>query len=275
MPGATLIRLAALIAVSLALVPSVTRVETLSAQTIEPQYDPALYQGMKWRNIGPFRGGRAVAAHGVTSDPLVYYMGSVGGGVWKTTDGGVSWANITDGADLGTSSVGAIAVAESDPNVVYVGMGEHSARGVMTSHGDGVYRSTDAGKTWSHVGLEGTRAISRIRIHPNDPDLVYVAAQGAPYGANPERGIYRSRDGGTTWEQVLYVDENSGASDLSMDATNPRMLYAAFWDHRRYPWEVRSGGPGSGIHKSTDGGDTWTKLEDGSSKAANTLPARP
>ncbi|MCH7489433.1 MAG: glycosyl hydrolase [Gemmatimonadetes bacterium] len=264
MPGATLIRPplpAALIAVSLALVTSVTRIETLSAQTTEAQYDTTLYQGMKWRNIGPFRGGRSVAAHGVTSDPLTYYMGSVGGGVWKTTDAGVSWSNITDGADFGTSSVGAIAVAESDLNVVYVGMGEHSARGVMTSHGDGVYRSTDAGKTWSHLGLEKTRAISRIRIHPNDPDLVYVAAQGAPYGANPERGIYRSRDGGTTWEQVLYIDENSGASDLSMDVTNPRILYAAFWDHRRYPWEVRSGGPGSGIHKSTDGGDTWTKLD--------------
>ena len=261
MPGAILLRRVVLVAVSLALVPHVAWVKVLSAQSAEPRYDPALYKGMEWRNIGPFRGGRAVAAHGVTSDPLTYYMGSVGGGVWKTTDGGVSWANITDDADFGTSSVGAIAVAESDPNVVYVGMGEHSIRGVMTSHGDGVYRSTDAGKTWTHLGLDRTRAISRIRVHPNDPDIVYVAAQGAPYGANPERGIYRSKDGGRSWEQVLYIDENSGATDLTMDPTNPRMLYAAFWDHRRYPWEVRSGGPGSGIHKSTDGGDTWVKLE--------------
>jgi photosystem II stability/assembly factor-like uncharacterized protein len=159
--------------------------------------------------------------------------------------------------------VGAIAVAESDPNVVYVGMGEHAVRGVMTSHGDGVYRSTDGGKTWKHLGLEKTRAISRIRVHPTDPDLVYVAAQGAPYGANPERGIYRSKDGGATWELVLFVSEAAGASDLAMDMTNPRILYAAFWEHLRQPWFVKSGGPGSGIHQSTDGGDTWQKLTSG------------
>lgn len=224
--------------------------------------DPALFQSMAWRNIGPFRGGRSVASSGVVSDPMTYYMGTVGGGVWKTTDAGITWKNISDG-QLGTSSVGAIAVSESDPNVIYVGMGEHPIRGVMTSHGDGVYRSTDAGKTWTHLGLDRTRAISRIRIHPRDPDMVYVAAQGAPYGANPERGIYRSSDGGATWEMVLHVDENTGASDLSMDMTNPRILYAAMWEHRRLPWQVQSGGPGSGLWKSTDGGTTWKPMEKG------------
>lgn len=229
-----------------------------AAQTV----DPAVYSAMQWRGIGPFRGGRSVASTGVVGDPLTYYMGTVGGGVWKTTDAGTSWNNVTDG-QLGTSSVGAIAVAESDPNVVYVGMGEHAIRGVMTSHGDGVYRSTDAGRTWTHLGLERTRSISRIRVHPRDPDLVYVAAQGAPYGANRERGIYRSRDGGDSWELVLAVDENSGASDLAMDMTNPRILYASFWDHRRLPWQVVSGGPGSGFWKSTDGGDNWTEINAG------------
>ena len=224
--------------------------------------DPAAFHSMQWRGIGPFRGGRSVTSTGVVGKPLTYYMGTVGGGVWKTEDAGTTWRNITDG-QLGTSSVGAIAVAESDPNVVYVGMGEHAIRGVMTSHGDGVYRSTDAGRTWKHLGLEDTRSISRIRVHPNDPDLVYVAAQGAPYGANPERGIYRSKDGGRTWDLVLTVDHNSGASDLSMDMTNPRILYASFWDHRRLPWQVISGGPGSGFWKSTDGGDSWDEINEG------------
>lgn len=234
----------------------------LTAQDASAVVDPALYSAMQWRGIGPFRGGRSVASTGVASDPRTYYMGTVGGGVWKTTDAGTTWANVTDG-QLGTSSVGAIAVADSDPNVVYVGMGEHAIRGVMTSHGDGVYRSTDAGRTWTHLGLDRTRSISRIRVHPQDPDLVYVAAQGAPYGANEERGVYRSQDGGQTWENVLYIDENSGASDLSMDMTNPRILYASFWDHRRLPWQVVSGGPGSGFWKSTDGGETWAQINEG------------
>ncbi len=226
------------------------------------QPDSTLFRGMQWRNIGPFRGGRAVAVTGVRGQPRTYYFGATGGGVWKTDDAGETWRNVSDGY-LQTGSVGAIAVAESDPNVVYVGMGEHPVRGVANSHGDGVYRSNDAGKTWKHLGLDGTRAISRIRVHPDNPDLVYVAAQGAPYGATKERGIYRSRDGGRTWEQVLFVSESAGASDLSMDRTNPRVLYAAFWDHIRHPWEVVSGGPGSGIWKSTDGGDTWEKINEG------------
>ena len=224
--------------------------------------ETALYQSMRWRNVGPFRGGRSVAAAGVPGDRLTYYMGTAGGGVWKTADGGISWRPVTDGF-VGTSSVGAVAVAESDPNVVYAGMGEHSIRGVTTSHGDGVYRSTDAGRTWTHMGLAPTRAISRIRIHPSDPDLVYVAAQGSPFSPTPERGIYRSTDGGENWELVLHVDENTGASDLAMDRTNPRILYASMWDHDREPWYIRSGGPGSGFWKSTDGGDTWEEINAG------------
>lgn len=217
---------------------------------------------MRWRLVGPFRGGRSNAVAGIRGEPRTYYFGGTGGGVWKTTDAGENWSNVSDGF-FKTGSVGAIAVAESDPNVVYVGMGEHAVRGVMTSHGDGVYRSTDAGRTWTHVGLDRTRAISRIRVHPRDPDLVYVAAQGSPYGATEDRGIYRSRDGGATWEKVLYVSADAGASDLAMDWSNPRILYAAFWDHRRFPWTVRSGGEGSGIWKSTDGGDTWSELTGG------------
>lgn len=220
------------------------------------------FKAVKWRNIGPFRGGRSVASSGVPGDPLTYYMGTTGGGLWKTTDAGVSWENISDGY-FKTSSVGAVAVAESDPNVVYVGMGEHAPRGVMTSYGDGVYKSTDAGKTWKKVGLDKTRHISMIRIHPQNPDLVYVAAQGALHGPSEERGVYKSADGGATWKKVLYADENSGASDLSMDMTNPRILYAALWDHRRLPWQMVSGGPGSGLYKSVDGGENWTKLEKG------------
>ncbi len=232
------------------------------AQEIEPEVDPSVFSAMEWRSIGPYRGGRSVASTGVPTEPRTYYMGTVGGGIWKTTDAGITWDNVSDG-QLATSSVGAIAVAESDPNVVYAGMGEHAIRGVMTSHGDGVYRSTDAGRTWTHVGLDRSRAISRIRVHPSDPDLVYVAVQGSPYGANEERGLYRSTDGGDNWEHILYVDENSGASDLSMDMTNPRIMYAAFWDHRRLPWQVQSGGPGSGLWKSNDGGDNWHPIENG------------
>jgi photosystem II stability/assembly factor-like uncharacterized protein len=226
------------------------------------QVDPVAFQGMEWRNIGPFRGGRSVAVAGVSSDPFTYYFGGVGSGVWKSTDAGMTWRNISD-STFGTSSVGAITVAESDPNVVYIGMGEHSVRGVMTSHGDGVYKSTDAGRTWRHMGLESTRQISGLEVHPTDPDVIYVAAQGAPYGPAEERGIYRSLDGGVTWDKVLYVNETAGPSSLSMDPNNPRVIYAGFWDHLRLPWQVRSGGPGSGIFRTTDGGDTWEKLSEG------------
>lgn len=224
-------------------------------------YDTALYNAMEFRLVGPFRGGRATAVAGVVQDPMTYYMGATGG-VWKTDNAGESWYNVSDGY-FNTASVGAITVSESDPNVVYVGMGEAPVRGVMTSHGDGVYKSTDGGQTWKHIGLEKTRQISKIVVDPRDPNIVLVGAQGSPYGATEERGIYKSTDGGMTWNKVHYVDENSGISDLSMDMTNPRIIYAAYWDHRRYPWKVQSGGPGSGLWKSVDGGETWTKMTAG------------
>ncbi len=223
--------------------------------------DSLLYKALKWRSIGPYRGGRSAAVSGVRGRPRTFYFGGTGGGVWKTTDGGVTWKNVTDGS-VHTGSVGAIAVAESDPNVVYVGMGENPVRSVTTSHGDGVYRSNDGGETWTHLGLDSTRHISAIRIDPHDPDLVYVAAQGPVYETSSERGVYRSTDGGRTWKKVLYVDSTTGPSDLSMDMTNPRILYAAMWNHHRYPWTMRSG-PGSSIWKSADGGEHWTKLTKG------------
>jgi len=217
---------------------------------------------VKWRNIGPFRGGRSVTATGVAGNPYLYYMGTTGGGVWKTSDMGNSWQNISDGF-FKTGSVGAVAVAESDVNVIYVGMGEHAPRGVTTSYGDGVYKSTDAGKTWKKMGLDLTRHIANIRIHPTNPDVVFVAAQGALHGPNVDRGVYKSTDGGVTWRKTLFVDDNTGCADLSMDMTNPRILYAAMWDHRRLPWQVQSGGAGSGLYKSTDSGETWTKIQKG------------
>jgi photosystem II stability/assembly factor-like uncharacterized protein len=224
-------------------------------------YD-SVFKPVKWRSIGPFRGGRSVAASGVVGNDKVYYMGTTGGGLWKTDNMGISWRNISDGY-FKTGTIGAIAVAESDPNVVYVGTGEHAIRGVMTHSGDGVYRSTDEGKTWKKIGLDSTRHISRIAVHPKNPDIVLVAAQGALYGHSKERGVYKSVDGGTTWKNVLYVDEKTGAAELSMDPNNPRILYAAMWEHGRLPWKVISGGPGSGLYKSTDLGDTWTKMTEG------------
>jgi photosystem II stability/assembly factor-like uncharacterized protein len=244
-----------------------------------PAVDSTMVQDLSWRHLGPFRGGRSVTAVGVTSDPMTYYQGGVGSGVWKTSDAGLTWENISDDT-FGTSSVGAIAVAESDPNVIYVGMGEHAVRGVMTSHGDGVYRSTDAGRSWTHLGLENTRHIARIRIHPDDPDLVYVAAQGAAYGESEDRGIYRSSDGGENWTKVLYIGTSASASELAMDPTNPRILYASFWDHVRYSWYVKSGGEGSGLWKSKDGGDSWVSMTEGlpetlGKTAVDVSPANP
>jgi len=220
------------------------------------------FKGLKWRNIGPFRGGRANAIVGDPLNPMIYYVGYTGGGVGKTDDGGTTWKNISDGF-FKVGSIGDIAVCESDPNVIYVGTGEHAVRGVMTSFGDGVYKSTDGGKTWKNIGLEKTRHISDVIVHPNNPDVVYVAAQGTVHGPSAERGIYKSMDGGATWKRTLFVDENTGASSLSIDYTNPRILYAATWQHRRYPWKVESGGPGCNIWKSTDGGETWNKINEG------------
>ena len=220
-----------------------------------------LFEGMQFRSIGPFRGGRVTAVTGVRGQPLTAYFGSTGGGVWKTTDGGSNWENVSD-KYFKTGSVGAVAVSESDPNVVYAGMGESPVRGNV-SFGDGVYRSTDAGMTWTNVGLKDAGQISRVRIHPTNPEIVYVAVQGHIWGPNPTRGVYRTEDGGRTWKRVLYVDEKSGACDLAMDPTNPRVLYAAFWQAIRRPWEFVSGGPGSGLWRSLDGGDTWKKLANG------------
>ena len=249
------------------------------AQAAEPIFDPSFFAAVEWRNVGPFRGGRSTAVAGVADDPNTYYFGSTGGGLFKTTDGGLNWKNISDGF-FETGSVGAIAVAPSDPNVVWVGMGESPVRGVMTTHGDGVYRSTDAGKTWTHLGLADSRHIGKIRVHPRDPDTAWLAVQGHLWGPNAERGVYKTTDGGKTFRQVLFVDQDTGAVDLSLDPTNPRILYAALWQHRRYPWKIESGGPGSALYKSTDSGETWTKLEGGlpagiGKSAIAVAPSRP
>ncbi len=213
---------------------------------------------LRWRMVGPSRGGRVVAVAGDPVNKLTFYQGSTGGGVWKTDDGGLNWRNVSDGF-FNTGSVGAIAVAPSNTSIVYVGMGETCIRG-NASYGDGVYRSNDGGKTWSHLGLEATRQIARVRVNPTNPDVVYVAALGDPWGPSPDRGVYRSRDGGRTWEKVLFRSNDAGAIDLVMDPTNPDVLYASTLELRRYPWGFRSAGPGTALYKTTDGGTTWTEL---------------
>jgi photosystem II stability/assembly factor-like uncharacterized protein len=220
--------------------------------------DSAMLHSLQWRLIGPFRGGRVVAVAGDPVHTQVFYFGSTGGGIWKTTDGGIIWENVSDGF-FKRASVGAIAVSTSDPNVIYAGMGETTIRGNV-SHGDGVYKSTDGGKTWTHLGLADTRNIAKVRIHPQNPDLVYVAALGHAHGPNPERGVYRSHDGGKSWEQILFRSEKAGAIDLAMDPNNPRILYAAIWEAQRKPYTLISGGEDCGIFKSTDGGDSWTAI---------------
>src|SRR5277367_4327084 len=229
-------------------------VPVLRAQTL----DESSLKGMKWRQVGPFRGGRALAGTGVAGDPLTYYFGSVAGGVWKTTNGGGTWTPMTD--KTGIMSVGAIAVAPSDPNVVYVGTGESCWRGNI-SYGDGMYKSVDGGKTWTHIGLEDTRHVSRVIVHPSNPDVLFVAAMGHAYGANETRGVFRSSDGGKTWQKVLFKDNKTGAIDLTFDPSNPHILFAALYEAQRYPWTAVSGGPGSGLYKSIDDGATWKRLE--------------
>ncbi len=221
-------------------------------------YDASAFAAYKWRNIGPNRGGRSLTCAGSSSRPYEYYFGAVGGGLWKTVNGGTTWNAVTDG-QLSSSSVGAVAVAESNPDVVYIGMGETELRGNIMQ-GDGVYKSSDAGKTWKRVGLENTQAISRIRVDPKNPDLVYVSALGHPYGPSKERGVFRSQDGGKTWKKTLYRDDHSGAVDLEFDPANSRVIFAALWDVYRTPWMLNDGGPGSGLFKSTDGGDTWKEI---------------
>ena len=240
-----------------------------SAASAAPSaYDPKLYtdpaatnqafKSLRWRLIGPFRGGRVDAVAGDPTKPLVHYFGAVNGGVWKTTNAGQSWTNITDGkSDI--SSVGAISVAPSDPNVLYVGTGESQLREDLT-YGTGVYRSTDGGETWQHLGLDDTHQIAAIRIHPSNPDVAYVAAIGHAFGPNAERGVFRTTDGGKSWKKILFVNDSTGASDLSMDPTNPRILFASMWKFQRSPWGMEAGGGRSGLWKSTDGGDTWSDL---------------
>ncbi|MDP2529102.1 MAG: hypothetical protein Q8W51_05145 [Candidatus Palauibacterales bacterium] len=216
------------------------------------------FGALRWRSIGPFEGGRVEAVTGVPGQPSTFYFGAVVGGVWKTTDAGGHWRPVFDGQPI--ASIGAIAVAPSDPNVIYVGTGEPDPRGDI-SFGDGVYKSTDGGKTWTNVGLRDTRHIGDIVVDPRDPDVVYVAALGHMFGPNEQRGVFRSTDGGKTWEKVLYRDENTGAVDLSIDPNNPRVLFAALWQVRRRPWQLVNGGPGSGLYESTDGGSTWTQVQ--------------
>jgi photosystem II stability/assembly factor-like uncharacterized protein len=225
-----------------------------------PTFDPSLLQSLKWRCIGPPRGGRVVAVAGDPSDVMTCYFGACAGGVWKSTDGGTYWENVSDGY-FNTASIGALTVADADPNVIYAGTGETTIR-TDVSYGDGVYKSTDAGKTWIHLGLNETRHIGEIRVHPQNPELVYVAALGHAFGSNEERGVFRSSNGGQTWEKVLYRSAKAGAVDLAMDPANPRLLYASFWETHRNFWELSSGGPDSGLFKSADGGDTWTELSD-------------
>ena len=213
---------------------------------------------LRWRSIGPYRGGRVVTVAGDVSDRNTFYFGACAGGVWKTTDGGNYWTNISDGY-FNTAAVGALAVSESDPNVIYAGTGESTIR-IDVSHGDGVYKSTDAGATWTHCGLSDTRFISKIRVHPTNPDIVFVAALGHAFGPNEERGVFKSVDGGQTWKKVLYKSDKAGAIDLSIDASNPRIMYAAVWEAFRKYWHFSSGGPDSGLWKSADGGETWTDI---------------
>lgn len=230
----------------------------LFSQTNNLPTDVAHFSTMKWRNIGPNRGGRSLGCTGSPGRPLEYYFGATGGGLWKTTDGGQEWAPVTDG-QINTSSVGAVAVAETNPDVVYIGMGETQLRGSITQ-GDGVYKSDDGGKKWRHLGLKETQSISRIRVHPTNPDIVYVAALGHPYGDNEERGVFRSKDGGNTWQKVLYVGPNAGAADLIIDRRNPSILYASTWQVYRKTWKMWGGGEGCRLFKSVDGGDTWIDL---------------
>ncbi len=232
-------------------------------------YDESLFSALEWRSIGPFRGGRSVAVAGVPSQPYVYYMGATGGGVWKTVDGGMTWLPVAD-EYLGAGSIGGIAVAPSDPNVVYVGTGETCIRG-NTSPGDGMYKSTDAGKTWTHIGLRDGGQIGEVRVHPTNSDIVYAAVLGHAFGPNETRGVYRSKDGGVTWERILYRDENAGAIDIVLDPNNPRIIYAALWQARRTGWGMESGGPGSGLFKSTDAGDSWTEISRNSGLPEGTL----
>jgi photosystem II stability/assembly factor-like uncharacterized protein len=245
-----------------------TRATSSTSAEAAPGYSASLYtdptatsnvfKALRWRVVGPFRGGRVDAVAGDPTKPLVFYMGAVNGGVWKTENAGMTWRNITDGkSDI--SSVGAITVAPSDPNVIWVGTGESQLREDLT-YGTGVYRSTDAGQTWQFLGLGDTQQIGSIRVHPTNPDIAYVAAIGHAFGPNPERGIFRTVDGGKTWKKTLFINDSTGGNDISIDPTNPRIIFASMWKFQRSPWGMEAGGGRSGLWKSTDAGDTWTEL---------------
>jgi photosystem II stability/assembly factor-like uncharacterized protein len=231
--------------------------EKEESESAKPEDKP--FKGMKYRLIGPFRGGRSLTAAGIPGDPTTYYFGSTGGGVWKSGDGAMTWSPVFD--KEGTSAIGSLAVSASNHNVIYAGTGEACIRGNI-SHGDGVYKSLDGGKNWKNVGLKDSRAIGKIIINPTNPDIVFVAALGHPYGPNAERGIFRTTDGGKTWDKVLYKDENTGGIDVAFDPHNPNIIFGALWQARRTSWSMDSGGPGSGIYRSTDGGATWKHLQE-------------
>src|SRR5947209_18011431 len=228
----------------------------------QARIEQSAYSCLRWRLIGAFRGGGVNAVSGVPGQPTVFYFGSVGGGVWKTINSGRTWTPVFDSQPI--ASIGAIGVAPSDPNIVYVGTGEADMRSQI-SYGNGMYKSIDAGKTWTHLGLDNTRQIGRVIVDPKNANLVFVAALGHVYGPNPERGVYRTRDGGRTWQKVLFKNDDVGAIDLAFDPQNSRIIYATLWNTRRPPWSIYppSYGPGGGIFKSTDGGDTWQQLTNG------------
>ncbi len=229
-----------------------------AAAPFQSSVDPVVVKGLAWRSIGPLRGGRSIAISGVKRRPREGYFGATGGGLWKTIDGGENWFPVTDG-QVHSSSVGAVAVSESNPDVVFIGTGESCIRGNIQP-GDGVYKSTDAGKTWRHVGFSDSQAISKIRIHPSNPQIVFVASFGH-YGApSDERGIYKSTDGGATWQRKLFRDAKTGAVDIAVDPHSPNVLFAALWEAYRVEYQMSSGGPGSGLFKSTDGGEHWIEI---------------
>src|SRR5438270_10203972 len=271
-----LLRFCSLLILSLSILQTATAVEQTPAKTkgggggtatpaASPEKKPLppgaidekLFSGMQWRQIGPFRGGRALAIEGGPGEPDTWYIGGVAGGVWKTTDAGQNWTPIFDKEDI--SSIGAIAVAPSDHNIIYVGTGEAAIRG-NTTYGTGVYKSVDGGKNWKNTGLRDTRQIGALIVHPNNPDIVLVAALGHAFGPNAERGIFRTSDGGKTWTKVLSKDENTGGIDVVFDPHNPNVVFASLWQARRQPWFFSSGGPGSGLYKSEDNGVTWKQL---------------
>ena len=249
-------------ALSVALIASVP---PLAAHAQAP-YDTTAFAALKWREVGPYRGGRSVAVAGSAQRPLEYWMGTEGGGVFKTTDGGINWQAMTDKYFSGT--IGAVTVDPKNPDVVWVGGGETCIRGNV-SHGDGVWMTRDAGKTWSYMGLKETEQIGAVAIDPRNSDVVYVAALGPTFGANEHRGLFKSTDGGKTWNKVLFVNDSTGAVDFQFDPSNPDVMYVAFWQAGRTPWSLSSGGAGSALYKSTDAGKTWTNL----TKTAKGFPA--